>query len=84
MMRSRHMLRPLGDRPHTRLLINSQAFVLTDSTGEITPGTFAFSDVRSTSNRWMYYTFCVLEVASFVKKGHRISMQRKKMKSRMI
>lgn len=36
MMRSRHMLRPLGDSPYTRLLINSQAFVLADNTGEIT------------------------------------------------
>lgn len=37
MMRSRHMLRPLGDSAYTRLLINSQAFVLANSTGEITP-----------------------------------------------
>lgn len=44
MMRSRHMLRPLGDSAYTRLLINSQAFVLADNTGEITPGTLAFLD----------------------------------------
>lgn len=42
MMRSRHMLRPLGDSPYTRLLINSQAFVLADNTGEITSRTLAF------------------------------------------
>ena len=48
MMRSRHMLRPLGDSAYTRLLINSQAFVLADNTGEITPGTLAFFRRQST------------------------------------
>ena len=42
MMRSRHMLRPLGDSPYTRLLINSQAFVLADNTGEITYQNLSF------------------------------------------
>lgn len=45
-MRSRHMLRPLGDSAYTRLLINSQAFVLADNTGEITPGTFSDASLR--------------------------------------